>query len=115
IRIEFRTPDATANPYLALAATIAAGVHGIREEIDPGEPVNVDAYKLSREEKVKRNVESLPRSLREALEYLDRDDYLKSELGFELVEEYIKIKMAECESYERYVSPWEIKNYVPVF
>lgn len=114
-RIEFRVPDATANPYLALAATIAAGVHGIREEINPGEPVNVDAYKFSKEERIKRSIELLPASLREALEYLDRDSYLKSELGSELVEEYIKIKKVECESYEHYVSPWEIKNYVPVF
>lgn len=115
IRIEFRTPDASANPYLALAATIAAGMHGIREELDPGEPVNTDAYKLSLEERIKKNVELLPSSLREALTYLEKDSYLKSELGPELVEEYIKIKKVECESYEHHVSSWEIKNYVPVF
>ena len=115
IRIEFRTPDPAANPYLALAATIAAGVHGIREEIDPGDPVNVDAYKLSAEERARRNIELLPRSLDEALSYLDRDSYLKTELGPDLVNEYIKIKKVECDSYNRYVSPWEIRNYVPVF
>ena len=115
IRIEFRTPDPAANPYLALAATIAAGVHGIREEIDPGDPVNVDAYKLSPEERVRRNIELLPRSLDEALSYLDQDSYIKTELGPDLVNEYIKIKRVECDSYNRYVSPWEIRNYVPVF
>jgi len=115
VRIEFRTPDASANPYLALAGTIVAGVHGIMEEMDPGEPVNTDAYKLSLEERKKKNINLLPCSLREALTYLEKDSYLKSELGTELVEEYIKIKKVECDSYDRYVSPWEIKNYVPVF
>lgn len=115
IRIEFRTPDPAANPYLALAATIAAGVHGIREEIDPGDPVNVDAYKLPEEEKARRNIELLPRSLDEALSYLDRDHYLKAELGPDLVDEYIKIKKVECDAYNKYVSPWEIRNYVPAF
>jgi len=115
IRIEFRTPDAAANPYLALAATIAAGVHGIKEEMDPGEPVNTDAYKLSLEERIKKNVDLLPASLREALIYLEKDSCLKSELGPELIEEYIKVKRVECDSYDHYVSPWEIKNYVPVF
>ncbi|MEM2188140.1 MAG: glutamine synthetase family protein [Nitrososphaerota archaeon] len=115
MRIEFRTPDPAANPYLALAATLAAGVHGIREEMEPGEPVNVDAYKLSEEERARRNIELLPGSLREALSFLGRDSYLKAELGPDLVEEYIKIKKFECDMYDRYVSPWEIKNYVPAF
>ncbi|MEN2975477.1 MAG: glutamine synthetase family protein [Candidatus Caldarchaeales archaeon] len=114
-RIEFRTPDAAANPYLALAVTIAAGLHGVKEEIDPGEPVNIDAYKLSKEERLERNIDLLPLSLREALRYLDKDNYLRSELGSEIIDEYIKIKSVECESFEHYVSPWEIKNYVPVF
>lgn len=114
-RIEFRVPDAAANPYLALAATLAAGIHGIREKMDPGEPVNVDAYKLSPEEMERRGIEFLPRSLREALGYLEGDDYLKRALGEELVKEFIKIKMTECDAYEHYVSPWEIRNYVPVF
>jgi len=114
-RIEFRVPDATANPYLALAATLAAGVDGIRRELDPGDPVNADAYKLSPEEMERRGVDFLPRSLREALRYLEADEYLKEVLGRELVEEFIKIKLAECEAYDRYVTPWEIRNYVPVF
>ena len=114
-RIEFRVPDATANPYLAIAATLAAGVDGIRRSLDPGEPVNVDAYKLSPEEMERRGVSFLPRTLREALGYLKEDKYLREALGEELVEEFIKVKMVECDAYDKYVSPWEIRSYLNAF
>lgn len=114
-RVEFRVPDAAANPYLAIAATLAAGVDGVRRGLDPGEPVNVDAYKLSSEEMRRRGISFLPRNLREAIQYLEGDEYLKEVLGRELVEEFIKIKLTECDAYDRYVSPWEIKHYLPVF
>ncbi len=114
-RIEFRVPDPSSNPYLAIAATLAAGMDGVERGLDPGDPVNKDAYMLSAEEMERYGVEFLPRSLREALEHLKKDVYIKEALGEELINEFIKVKMSECEAYERHVSPWEIKNYMNVF
>lgn len=70
-RLEFRCPDATSNPYLAFAAMLCAGIDGIKNEIDPGEPLDVDIYELSPEELAK--VPSTPGSLTEALEALKQD------------------------------------------
>ena len=114
-RVEFRVPDPSSNPYLAIAATLAAGMDGISRGLDPGDPVNKDAYSLSAEEMRERGIEFLPRSLREALTHLERDGYLKEALGEDLVEEFIKIKRVECDAYDRHVSPWEVKNYIQVF
>jgi len=70
-RLEFRCPDATANPYLAFAAMLCAGLDGIKNQIDPGEPLDVDIYDLSPEELSK--IPSTPGSLEDALEALEKD------------------------------------------
>jgi glutamine synthetase len=70
-RLEFRCPDATCNPYLAFAAMLCAGIDGIKNEIEPGEPLDVDIYDLSPEELSK--IPSTPGSLEEALEALEKD------------------------------------------
>ncbi len=76
-RMEFRCPDATCNPYLAFAAMLCAGIDGIKNEIDPGEPLDVDIYDLSPEELSK--IPSTPGSLEAALECLEKDhDFLTS-------------------------------------
>ncbi|HBP17930.1 MAG TPA: type I glutamate--ammonia ligase [Planctomycetes bacterium] len=74
-RIEFRTPDPTANPYLAFAAILMAGLDGIQRKIDPPSPIDVDIYELSEDEK--KDIGSAPGSLEEALDALERDhDFL---------------------------------------
>jgi glutamine synthetase len=74
-RLEFRCPDATSNPYLAFAAMLCAGIDGIKNQIDPGEPLDVDIYDLSPEELAK--IPSTPGSLSDALECLEADhDFL---------------------------------------
>ncbi|MEP0920842.1 type I glutamate--ammonia ligase [Leptolyngbya sp. ST-U4] len=74
-RLEFRCPDATSNPYLAFAAMLCAGIDGIKNQIDPGEPLDVDIYDLSPEELAK--IPSTPGSLEDALECLEKDhDFL---------------------------------------
>ncbi|HIK40718.1 type I glutamate--ammonia ligase [Thermoleptolyngbya sp. M55_K2018_002] len=70
-RLEFRCPDATSNPYLAFAAMLCAGIDGIKNQIDPGEPLDVDIYDLSPEELAK--IPSTPGSLEDALECLEKD------------------------------------------
>ncbi len=78
-RLEFRCPDATANPYLAFAAMLCAGLDGIKNKIDPGEPLDVDIYDLSPEEL--RKIPSTPGSLELALEALENDHAFLTESG----------------------------------
>jgi glutamine synthetase len=86
-RLEFRCPDATSNPYLAFAAMVCAGVDGIKNQIDPGEPLDVDIYELSPEELAK--VPSTPGSLAEALKNLEKDhEYLTA--GGVFTEDFIQ-------------------------
>jgi len=78
-RLEFRCPDATSNPYLAFAAMLCAGIDGIKNQIDPGEPLDKDIYDLSPEELA--NVPSTPGSLEGALEALEKDHAFLTETG----------------------------------
>ncbi|MGC1248191.1 MAG: type I glutamate--ammonia ligase [Spirulinaceae cyanobacterium] len=102
-RLEFRCPDASSNPYLAFAAMLCAGIDGIKNEIDPGEPLDVDIYELSPEELAK--VPSTPGSLEDALEALEEDhgfltesgvfteDFIKNWIEFKLSNEVIPLKL----------------------
>lgn len=102
-RLEFRCPDATANPYLAFAAMLCAGIDGIKNEIDPGEPLDVDIYELSPEELAK--VPSTPGSLAEVLRNLERDhefltaggvfteDFIESWISYKLDNEVIPLSI----------------------
>ncbi|MBE9161543.1 MULTISPECIES: type I glutamate--ammonia ligase [Microcoleaceae] len=86
-RLEFRCPDATSNPYLAFAAMLCAGIDGIKNQIDPGEPLDVDIYDLSPEELNK--IPSTPGSLEGALEALEKDHSFLTETGV-FTEEFIQ-------------------------
>ena len=86
-RLEFRCPDASSNPYLAFAAMLCAGLDGIKNQIDPGEPLDVDIYDLSPEELSK--IPSTPGSLEGALEALEKDHSFLTETGV-FTEDFIK-------------------------
>jgi glutamine synthetase len=86
-RLEFRCPDATANPYLAFAAMLCAGIDGIKNQIDPGESLDVDIYDLTPEELSK--IPSTPGSLEAALEALENDHAFLTEPGV-FTEDFIK-------------------------
>jgi glutamine synthetase len=93
-RLEFRCPDATSNPYIAFAAMLCAGIDGIKNQIDPGEPLDVDIYDLSPEELAK--IPSTPGSLEDALECLEKDhDYLTTGGVFteDLINTWIQYKL----------------------
>jgi glutamine synthetase len=112
VRIEFRVPDPAANPYIAIGATVAAGLEGIKNRIDPGEPIKLDPARLNEDELEKSGIGILPRTLGEALEELKRDEFLKSALGKMLFEEYTKARKSEWKDYREQVTEWEIKNYI---
>lgn len=95
-RIEFRAPDPSANPYLAISATVAAGLDGIGKKIDPGDEVNQDIYKMSDSERSSRAIKTLPRALEESIDALRSDEgYLKPYFCNELLEIYADLKRDE--------------------
>ena len=114
-RFEDRTVSAACNPYLALAAYIAAGMDGVRNEIDPGQPnMGQNMYELELEEVQRRGIRILPQSLYEALEELKTDGVIQNALG-PICDEFIKLKEAEWKQYHSVVSQWEIDRYVTMF
>lgn len=114
-RIENRAVDGAANPYLACAAILAAGMDGIEHKIDPG-PVNTEnLYELSEEELQRRKIGFLPLTLREAVECLAGDDVIKEALGAEYASYYISVKTEEWNQYHQSVSRWELDRYLPVY
>ena len=95
-RIEFRAPDPSANPYLAFSATVAAGIDGIRQKTDPGDPVNEDIYKMSDSARRALGIKMLPRTLQDSIEALENDKaYLKPYFCNELIDTYLELKGEE--------------------
>ena len=111
-RIELRSPDPSANPYLAFAAILKAGLHGIKEKIKPPKPVDEDIYNMSTSMKEERKIESLPSSLGRALDALEEDELIQNALGPHITEKFIKAKREEEKEYKKSVSEWELKKYI---
>jgi glutamine synthetase len=114
-RIEMRLPDGSANPYLASAAILAAGLDGIERKLDPGEPLNENLYEMSAKELKRRKIGLLPQNLSEAIDALEADSVVKAGLGAELAAEFISVKRMEWVEYSRHVSDWETGRYVEMF
>ena len=111
-RVEVRFPDATANAYLAFSSMLMAGIDGIVNKLDPGEPMDMDLYELSEEEVA--DVPTVCGSLREALAALDSDrDFLKAGNVFsdDLIDGYIDLKMEEVHALEHTTHPIEFQMY----
>ncbi|MDA1189834.1 MAG: type III glutamate--ammonia ligase [Chloroflexi bacterium] len=111
---EDRTVSGGANPYLALAAYVAAGMDGVKRKLDPGKANFENNYALSLEEIEKRGIKVLPQSLKEALEELKKDDVIQSALG-PIAGEFINLKEMEWNRYHRQVTQWEIDQYLTLF
>ncbi len=115
IRIEYRPPDSSSNPYLASAAIILAGLDGVKKKIDPGSPTDENVYKMSRERRRSLGIKELPRSLDEALDELECDnEWLKPAFSTELIETYIELKREEARKIMSYPTPIEIFSYISV-
>jgi glutamine synthetase len=114
-RIELRCPDPTCNPYLAFAVMLRAGVDGIKNELEPPEPVEENIYQLDGESLVQRNIDILPTSLWEALDALKKDEVVKKTLGEHLFERYVDVKTKEWDEFKKQVTGWEINTYLDTF
>lgn len=114
-RIEWRLPDSAANPYLALAGVIAAGLDGIERALDPGPPVNQDIYEMSDAERHQSGLKILPQNLGLAAQALHSDAILTQALGADFVHEFVSLKSAEWMDYSQHVSSWETARYLSRF
>jgi glutamine synthetase len=113
-RIEDRAIDGAANPYLACAAILAAGMDGIENKIDPGVSNTSNLYEVSKEELARRGIRLLPTTLREALGCFAKDGVMKEALGTDFGPYYVAVKEEEWRQYHQSVSQWEIDRYLMV-
>ncbi len=111
-RIELRCPDPAANPYLAFAVMLTAGLDGIQRKLKPPEPAEENLYHV---DVARRSLPAMPRSLGEALEELRRDEVIQVALGGHLFERYVEAKTSEWEDYRRTVNQWEVDRYLPIY
>lgn len=114
-RCESRNADAACNPYLAATLVLAAGLEGIRENLDPGIAQEDNLYSLSPEELAARGIGELPRTLEEAVKAFADDPFVEKTLGKELRDEFITYKTEEWRQYHQRVSQWEIDAYARLF
>ncbi len=97
-QIEFKTMDASANPYLALGAVLAAGLDGIKRDLEPGDPISIDPGDLSDAERGSLAIDPLPQRLLESIDALSRDDVLRQAMGEDLHRSFLAVRRAEWEA-----------------
>jgi glutamine synthetase len=114
-RLELRLPDGGCNPYLTTAAVIAAGLDGIKRELDPGAGNGDNLYDYSAAQLKAKKIGILPQNLNLALDAFEGDKVIRDALGDGLSSEFLALKRAEWIEYMRHVSDWEIKRYVEFF
>ena len=112
MRVEYRCPDPSCNPYLAFACMCTAGLDGIKRKIMPPEPVEADIFSMSAKEKEELGISHLPGTLIDALEELEKDKVLQGALGTHLYENFITLKRKEWEEFCIQVTDWEIEKYL---
>lgn len=111
-RVELRSPDPTANPYLAIAACLKAGLLGIKENETLPPSIDVNIYNLSEKERESLGIQSLPISLNEAVRIGRKSKFLNDLLGDNLAESYFKAKEQEYGEYRQTINQWEIEKYL---
>ena len=90
---------------------LQAGLDGIRQRMDPGEPVNKDVPQMSHRERRRLRIDDLPRDLDQAVEFLEKDSVVQEALGRYLCRQYLRAKRAEWREYISFVHPWERDRY----
>ena len=114
-RFEVRSPDPSCNPYLGYAALIAAGLHGIETDADPGEPVQEDIYEFDDAKRKEYGIDTLPPNLGSAVDELDADEVVSEALGPHVSEKFVEAKSQEFSEYLTQVSEWEEDRYLETF
>lgn len=114
-RLELRMPDPSANPYLALAVQLAAGLDGIRRKIEPPEPIDKNIWTLSVRDRRRYKIQELPRDLGEAISLLTRSAFVRDALGDHVFQQFVNAKEQEWQDYIAQVHEWEIERYLGAY
>ena len=113
-RLELRSPDAAANPYLAFAVILQTCMDGLRNKVDPPAPMEKNLFLLSSNEIKQRKIKSLPRNLFTALEEFEKSFVARAALGDYIFNEFLYSKRKEWNDYRKQVTPWELKKYLDI-
>ncbi len=113
-RLEYRPTDGSCNFYLAFAGMLTAGLDGIKRKLDPPAPVEEDIYKMSKETRGSRGIETLPGNLGDALAEFSKASHLQESMGRKFCEKFMEIKNAEWRDFNVTVHEWERKKYLDV-
>ncbi|ACB84546.1 type I glutamate--ammonia ligase [Natranaerobius thermophilus] len=114
-RTELRSPDPSFNPYLSLAAILAAGLDGVENQIDPPAPVDRNIYDMTEESLEELQIDQLPETLEKAINHLEEDELIKNALGEHVCEKFIEAKKIEWKNYMSAVHQWELDEYLTKF
>ncbi|MEA2247545.1 MAG: glutamine synthetase, partial [Solirubrobacteraceae bacterium] len=114
-RVESRAVDTACNPYLAAAMLLGAGLEGIEQDLDPGDPIGLNMYEQSDAQLEELGVSVLPRTLLEAVEAFDADPLAEQVFGKELKDSYVALKTAEWWDFHNTVSEWDYDRYLEFF
>jgi glutamine synthetase len=114
-RAELRSPDPISNPYLLLAVIFGCGLKGIEEKITPPDPVIEDIYSMDNNRKIDLGIGKLPGSLKESLNELKRDNFVREIIGEHIYKTFISIKEKEIECFKVHVTDWEIDQYLKLY
>ncbi|MGM7701268.1 type I glutamate--ammonia ligase [Pseudalkalibacillus sp. Hm43] len=114
-RIEVRSVDPAANPYLAMAAMLAAGLDGIKNKMEAPKPIDRNIYAMDKAEREEAGIRDLPATLKDALELFKRDEVITSALGAHATEHFIELKEIEWDMFRTQVHPWEREQYIQLY
>lgn len=114
-RLELRSVDPTANPYLAMAVLLEVGLNGIENKLEVPEPVESNIYAMTDEERKAAGITDLPSTLRNALKAMRQDEVVRKALGEHIFTNFVEAKKIEWASYATFVSQWEIDNYLDLY
>ena len=113
-RIEFRSPDPAANPYLAFSVMLAAGLEGMKKKYKLPNPAEDNIYRMTEEERAKAGIRSLPEDLYEAIKLTEKSELVKEALGDTVFEYFIRNKKMEWDEYRSQISRYELDKYLPI-
>lgn len=114
-RVELRSVDPTANPYLVMAVLLRSGLDGITKQLTPPQAINRNIYEMSPEERLQNGIADLPGSLHRALKALQQDDIVLAGLGNHIAQNFIAEKTAEYQDYRIQVTQWELERYLKMY
>ncbi|CIW00769.1 glutamate-ammonia ligase [Streptococcus pneumoniae] len=114
-RLELRSVDPMANPYVAMAVLLEVGLYGIENKIEAPAPIEENIYIMTAEERKEAGITDLPSTLHNALKALTEDEVVKAALGDHIYTSFLEAKRIEWASYATFVSQWEIDNYLDLY